>query len=146
VPKEEAQVVPQKAVKTNGDLPRASSLKHSSYATFSVVVMIPIGLPGMGKTYLASEHLQPTLLKQFPESRFEIVSNDEIRQSCVTEYMQTNKNSSLKEATQKTHALVGQQFTQTFKDSVARAKKSGGKMIVFLDKNFTPGELTSMLA
>lgn len=60
--------------------------------------------------------------------------------------MQTNKNSSLNEATQKTHALVGKQFTQTLQDAVAKAKKSGGQMIVFLDKNFTPGELTYVLA
>ena len=49
----------------------------------TVIVMLPIGLPGMGKTIFYENQLQQNIKKKYPESSLHIVSNDNIRKECV---------------------------------------------------------------
>lgn len=56
------EVIQHTAV-TKDPILKESSFKHSHHSPVAVVVLIPVGLPGMGKTSLATTHLAPAIAK-----------------------------------------------------------------------------------
>ena len=69
-----------------------------------IVVVFPIGIPGMGKTHFAESTLQDVFeeLNLDVTKNLHIIQNDQIRQTLVEKYLKANPRKSVQEGVKAT--------------------------------------------
>lgn len=96
------------------------------------LIMVILGIPGMGKTYL-----KPVIQRVAVESGFEFfyLSSDEIRNKCMVEYQRKNPTADREKAFSNTFKPANISF---LKELTTKIKSSGSSLFIYLDKNYTP--------
>lgn len=99
------------------------------------IILIPLGIPGMGKTYIA-----PIIQKYVVSEGFEYfkVSSDEIRNECIKSYQKKNLNCDIDIAFKKTAAPAKKMFYNALSGKIHSNK---GKLFIYCDKNHAPDGL-----
>lgn len=85
---------------------------HLHHQPGTVIVLIPIGLPGMGKSVFVEGQLRSSLEKSYPNHSLHVISNDDLRKEIVAQYRQSHKKASNDEAITETNSKVSEAFRQ----------------------------------
>lgn len=101
-----------------------------------VTVIIPLGIPGMGKSTIHEELFSKHFNKSSHEVKYTMISNDEIRKNLVKEHQKQNPNKSIDEVFQSTRHLLQDHFLQSLGDAIINKKHK--QQVIFLDKNHPP--------
>eukprot|EP00361_Fabrea_salina_P001476 CAMPEP_0202430446 /NCGR_PEP_ID=MMETSP1345-20130828/3886_1 /ASSEMBLY_ACC=CAM_ASM_000843 /TAXON_ID=342563 /ORGANISM="Fabrea Fabrea salina" /LENGTH=1162 /DNA_ID=CAMNT_0049041933 /DNA_START=84 /DNA_END=3572 /DNA_ORIENTATION=+ len=125
VQKIKAKLTPQEKPNTPQE-----PLNHSQNLLY---VVLPIGIPAMGKSFLIN-----SLLREQLGCSFSVVSSDKVRAKCMEEYMQRNQKADKKTAFEKTAKPARKQF---FQQVAAALVSNHYPHIVFLDKNHPPNAI-----
>ena len=96
------------------------------------LIMVILGIPGMGKTFL-----KPVIQKVAVDSGFEFyyLSSDEIRNRCIIEYQRKNPTADREKAFSNTFKQANITF---LKELTTKIKSSASSLFIYLDKNQTP--------
>jgi len=73
----------RKAVVTN---PIAQTVDYKK----TIIVLLPLGIPGMGKTTFINSHLKSVLGKLKTRFTMETISSDEIKKSLIDDYLHSH--------------------------------------------------------
>lgn len=105
-----------------------------------IYLVIPIGIPGIGKTYL-----QPILQKISKEKdlSFKTISSDKIRKNSMETYRKANNSASPRTAFKAVAKEAKDNFKSTMYSYLNSAKSS---QMIYLDKCFPPRALKSLFA
>ena len=105
-------------------------LTHSQNLLY---VVLPIGIPAMGKSFLIN-----SLLREQLGCSLSVVSSDKVRAKCMEEYMQRNQKANKNTAFERTAKPARKQF---FQQVAAALVSNHYPHIVFLDKNHPPNAI-----
>ena len=115
--------------------------------TKSVTILIPLGLPGMGKTTLLESVFEKHYKNQDDVS-FVSVSSDGIRKKLLDQYRQRNPNKSIDDAFSATRNVLSKEVSEFTENQILATKNAQGrtiqKQIIFLDKNHPPPVLEKL--
>ena len=106
-------------------------------------VLVPIGIPGMGKTYFVQ-----TLRKFVEENSFElsIISSDKVRQECMEKLSKKNKRLSFDQLFEKTGKDARNLFNDKLRELISTTDQRKSKAhFVFIDKNHPPNAINGTL-
>ena len=124
----------QAAKQTKNNAQEAIKTKH-------IVVVLPIGIPGMGKTTFINDQLKGF----FPEDQvsIQVVSNDQHRKRMVDLYIERNPSKTKLDAYDQTHQQTAKAFSQALLDALHHAlnSKEHEYHLIVLDKNHPPSAL-----
>jgi len=121
------------------DLKCASTLKFDNITDIvdvnntkkKLIVFIPIGIPGMGKSTFVNI-IQPIL--ELNEYEFKVVSSDDFRDTIINEYIKRNKGLPTRdEAFEKTQKTFSKRWNEEVAKTVTHFKSKFNAL--FLDKN-----------
>ena len=115
----------------------------STGAEQTVYIIVPMGIPGMGKSNLVSifhENLDKY------DASFDIISSDDTRAECMDKQGRKNKNLSRDELFDKTGKEARDLFNKRLSSLLANAhKKRETNIFIFLDKNHPPNAIPGVL-
>jgi len=104
-----------------------------------VLVIVPMGIPGMGKTYLV-QRLEAEVVSL--GCSFSIVSSDQVRRGCMEEYMARTRTTDLEKAFDSTAKKAREVFYDRVKEGLRSSKQVH---VLFIDKNHPPNAVSSTL-
>lgn len=109
------------------------------------MVVIPIGIPGMGKTHFAEGTLQSVFegLGLDARKNLHVIQNDQIRKQCLDKYLKAHPGKSKQEGVKATAAESINLFKQRLNEKLLQLskKKSNELQMIYLDKNYPPLEI-----
>lgn len=117
----------------------ALASKPSASDSKRVLVIIPMGVPGMGKTYLVKQ-LQDEAVSL--GCSFSIVSSDQVRRSCMDDHMARNHSKDLDKAFEATAKKARDMFFERVKEGLRSTKQVH---VLFMDKNHPPNAISGTL-
>jgi len=108
-----------------------------------VYILIPMGIPGMGKTYFLAS------FKKYIEEnhcKFSMVSSDDTRKECMDKMAKANKKLTKDELFAKTATEARNLFNERLGDLIFKSDKVGGKAhFIYIDKNHPPNAVPGTL-
>lgn len=117
-------------------LPETKPVLKDLYMTY---VIIPMGIPGMGKSSLI------TSFREIVEElgcTMDVVSSDIIRQECMKEYMEKHPTAKFDHAFDKTRNAAKMKFDTEIRRSL---EKDSDHHVLFIDKNHPPNAIKGTL-
>lgn len=109
-----------------------------------VYVIIPIGMPGMGKTYFLKT------FKRVVEAngcQLSMISSDEVRKECMDRLAKTQRNLSTDQLFDKTATSARNLFNERLKDLITKSDTLQCKAhFIFVDKNHPPNAMRGTMA
>ena len=131
-----SETPPQPLSTPTAPLPAQSTAPSGSKR---VLVIIPMGIPGMGKTYLVQRLEAET---QSLGCSFHIVSSDKVRRSLMEDYMERTHSRDLNKAFEST----AKKAKTVFFDRVREGLRSNKPVhVLFIDKNHPPNAVSPTL-
>lgn len=106
--------------------------------------IVPIGLPGLGKTFFNQNIFQKFMKEQGETVGFETLSNDEVRQELINEYLSANPSASYDAALIETKQTLQSRFEENMIRMIEGFVDEDNQLqtqVVFLDRNYTPQAL-----
>lgn len=103
-----------------------------------VTLILPLAVPGVGKTTLHEEVLRK-YFKVNKDVKYTMISNDNIRESIAEEYRKLHPNKSTDHIYADTRHLFKDGYEKKIEEVVARKHS---EQLIFLDKNHPPSILT----
>jgi len=108
-----------------------------------VYILIPMGIPGMGKTFFL------TSFKKYIEANdcyLSIISSDDIRKECMDKLAKANKKLTRDDLFAKTATEARNLFNQRLGELIFNSDKMGGKAhFIYVDKNHPPNAVPGAL-
>jgi hypothetical protein len=102
-------------------------------------VIIPMGIPGMGKSNLISSFRE---IVEELGCTMDVVSSDVVRQECMKEYMEKNPTAKFDQAFDKTRNAAKMKFDAEIRRSL---DKDSDHHVLFIDKNHPPNAIKGTL-
>ena len=137
----EPKLVAQKAPMSTPTPPApVVSVKQSQ-----IVVVFPIGIPGMGKTHFAKNTLSEAF-KQMgidEDNNVAIIQNDLVRKACLDNWLKENPRKSVAEGIKATAQKSINMFKDQLNEALTRMSKTKTQdlQMIYLDKNYPPAEI-----
>lgn len=100
-----------------------------------IQVIVPVGLPGMGKSTLGERLLESEIFSE--GTHFVSISNDQIRRSLVHQYFQENPDADQQEAFQATAKGLQSEIERQIVYSIEMMSDLD-HLVLFMDKNHPP--------
>jgi adenylate kinase family enzyme len=116
-----------------------------------ITLLIPIGMPGIGKTTFTERILSSYFTSHLRDQQidFKMVSNDETRQQLIEEYMKANKDVDRDQVFLKTGSKVHERVHEILRETVETMTSESGEAIenqvIYLDKNYPPTILMRLI-
>lgn len=122
-----------------------STLSTPGVKKAQIVVVFPVGIPGMGKTHFAETILGESFdqMGLSKAKNLKIIQNDLVRKQCLDQWVKQNPNKSISEGVKAT----GHMATNVFKDQLNNTltkmsqSKNSDLQVIYLDKNYPPAEI-----
>lgn len=105
-------------------------------------LVIPIGFPGIGKTYLTN------ILKEFCKEKsldFKEISSDKIRKKCIANYLNENPTVSYDENQSEVFKKTSKVAKAYFESNLTNYLNAKKTYLIYCDKNFPPNGLKHLL-
>ena len=114
-----------------------------------IVVVFPIGIPGMGKTHFAESTLQDVFegLNLDVTKNLHVIQNDQIRKACLDKYLKANPRKTKQEGVKATATENIVMFKEKLNQTLLKLSKntSSDLQMIYLDKNYPPAEINITL-
>lgn len=108
-----------------------------------VNIIIPIGIPGLGKTYFCDNVLRPSIQSQ-DNVLFKCISNDQVRLDMIDEYMQEHSGAKQEDALINSRDQLQNKLEQLiieyiddFIENEDEVDNSEKQLVIYIDKNHT---------
>ena len=108
-----------------------------------IVVVFPIGVPGMGKTHFADTVLRPSFAQMGSSQNLLVIQNDLIKEQCMEQWRRENPRKPISEGLKVTAKPSMDAFTDKLNEAVRKlaSSKSNDIKMIYLDKNYPPREI-----
>jgi len=109
-----------------------------------VYVIVPIGMPGMGKTYFL-EKFRKTV--EGSSGELSIISSDIVRKECMDRLARSNKRLTFEQLYEKTGKDARNLFNDRLRDLISKSdqRKKCKAHFIFIDKNHPPNAIKGTL-
>ena len=120
---------------TKNPIKRVSQFEKPVEKRILRCVLVPLGVPGMGKSSLIPKLREAAVTFDFT---LEVISSDSIREQCMKTYMQKNKVFDVNVAFERTAKAAKERFYGLLREVIRNAPR---RLVVYLDKNHPPNAI-----